>query len=49
MSRKNFFCPKHIPAPTKVAWDEEMQEGVILKPKGSKNVLKKAIEKKAQK
>ena len=32
-------------APTKVAWDEEMQEDVVLKPKGSKKLLKKAIEK----
>ena len=37
-----------MPAPTKVAWDEETQEDVVLQPKGSKK-LKKAIEKKTQK
>ena len=48
-AEKHFFCPKHMPAPSKVAWDEETQEGVVLQPKGSKKFLKKAIEKKTQK
>ena len=44
-AEKHFLCPKHMLAPTKVAWDKEMQEDVVLKPKGSKKLLKKAIEK----
>ena len=38
-----------MPAPSKVAWDEEKQEDVVLQPTGSKKFLKKAIEKKFQK
>ena len=38
-----------MPAPTKVAWEEETQEDVVLQPKGSKKFLKKDIEKKTQK
>ena len=45
-AEKYFFCPKHMPAPTKVAWNEETQEDVVLQPKDSKKFLKKAIEKK---
>ena len=46
VGRKTFSLPKKkMLAPTKVAWDEEMQEDVVLKPKGSKKLLKKAIEK----
>ena len=48
-AKKHFFCPKHMPAPTKVAWDEETQEDVVLQPKGSRKFLKKAIEKKTRK
>ena len=44
-AEKHFFCPKHMPAPTKVVWDKETQEDGILQSKGSKKFLQRAIEK----
>ena len=41
-AEKHFLCPKHMLAPTKVAWDEEMQEDVVLKPKGSKKAFEES-------
>ena len=48
-AEKHFFCPKHITAPTKVAWDEETQDDVVLQPKDSKKFVNEAIEKKTEK
>ena len=48
-AEKHFFCPKHMPAPTKETWDEKQQENVVLQPKAFKKFLKEAVEKKFQK